>query len=365
MTETGDARPRRRLADIAGRLRGNASRARSNTKAINLALQGGGAHGAFTWGVLDALLDDGRVSIDAISGTSAGAMNAVVLADGLERGGNDAARERLAQFWAGVSRHGITASAVDEIVRNMFGFWQPPGFSTYGFFQQFTGLMSPYRMNPLNINPLRKLLESLVDFDRVMHCKSVRLFISATDVRTGKIRVFSGDEVDAATVMASAALPFLFQAVEIGDNAYWDGGYTGNPALWPFFQQSAADDILLVQVNPTTREDVPKTAQQIVERVSEITFNNSLLAELRAIDFVNRMVAEHRLDPRRYRSNRLHRIEATEALGDYGASTKFDTSWTFFRELHDAGSAAGKAWLADHYDAIGKHGTLDLRAAFT
>ncbi|MCP4382491.1 MAG: patatin-like phospholipase family protein [Hyphomicrobiales bacterium] len=335
------------------------------TKTINLALQGGGAHGAFTWGVLDGLLDDGRISVDAISGTSAGAMNAVVLADGLERGGSEAAREQLTHFWAGVSRHGIAASSVDDVIRNMFGFWQPPGFSTYSFFQQFTGLMSPYRMNPLNINPLRKLLESLVDFDRVKHCKSVRLFISATDVRTGRIRVFSGGDVDAAAVMASAALPFLFQAVEIGDNAYWDGGYTGNPALWPFFEQSASDDILLVQVNPTKRDAVPKTPQQIVERVSEITFNNSLVSELRAIDFVNRMISEHRLDPRRYRQNRLHRIEATEALSAFGASTKFDTSWSFFQELRDAGFKAATAWLAEHYDDVGARGTLDLRAAFT
>jgi NTE family protein len=225
-------------------------------------------------------------------------------------------------------------------------------------------MASPYRFNPLNINPLRDLLESLVDFERVRACRKVRVFISATNVRTGKIKVFTGKDVTADAIMASACLPNLFQAVEIDGEAYWDGGYMGNPALFPFFEDKESDDTLLVQVNPIRREDVPRTGDEIAERVSEITFNASLLRELRAIDFVNRLLAEHRLDPARYRPNRLHRIEATKALENHGAATKMDTSWRFFQELRDAGRDAAEAFLAGHYDDIGVRSSFDLRAEF-
>jgi NTE family protein len=333
-----------------------------NKKHINLALQGGGAHGAFTWGVLDALIEDGRLAFDAISGTSAGAMNAVVLADGLDRGGAEAARTQLENFWKGVSREGGVASDVDDVLSRLMGFWHMP--SPFAYLQQFSGLTSPYDLNPLNINPLKGMLEQLVDFKRVQACDSPRLFISATNVRNSKIKIFTGKEVTADAVMASACLPYLFQAVEIGGEAYWDGGYMGNPALFPFFDDTGSDDILLVQVNPIRREEVPKTASEIVERVSEVTFNSSLLREFRAIDFVNRLHEEHRLDPKKYRVNRLHRIDATKALRNYSAATKLDTSWHFFQELHHAGRKAAKDWLAAHFDDLGHRATLDLRAEF-
>ncbi len=333
-------------------------------KAINLALQGGGAHGAFTWGVLDRLIEDGRLTFAAISGTSAGAMNAVVLADGFDRGGTgEGARERLRKFWQGVSHDGPSVGGSD-IIDRLFGFWDVPSFSPLAYWQRWADLVSPYAGNPLNINPLRNLLESLVDFDRVRHCRSPALFISATNVRTGKIRVFSGDEVTADAVMASACLPHLFQAVEIDGEAYWDGGYMGNPALFPFFDGSACEDTLLIQVNPIRRDTVPTTATGIMERVSEITFNASLLREFRAIDFVNRLHEEHRLDDTRYRHNRLHRIDATRALAGRTASSKLDTSWTFFEELHAAGREAADAWLAANFDAVGHRATLDLRDEF-
>ena len=350
------------LSAIAGKIR-SAVGGNGSGKPINLALQGGGAHGAFTWGVLDALLSDERLTIESISGTSAGAMNAVVLADGLEEGGPDGARAKLEAFWSSVSA-GSAATSAGQIMGKLFSFWQPPGFSTLGFFQQVSGLVSPYRMNPLNINPLKDNLESLVDFDRVGHCQATRLFVSATNVKTGKIKIFTGEEVTADAVMASACLPFLFQAVEVDGEHYWDGGYSGNPALWPFFQNSRSQDILLVQVNPIVRDEVPRTAQQIMERVSEITFNNSLLQEFRAIDFVNRLIDQGRLDLKRYKRNRLHRIDATAPLAAYGASSKLDTSRAFFETLRAHGREAGENWLAKNYDALGKRGTLDLRAEF-
>jgi NTE family protein len=333
-------------------------------KKLNLALQGGGAHGAFTWGVLDALIEDGRLDFEAISGTSAGAMNAVVLADGYARGGGEAARERLAAFWKGVSRDGAPARAADAAIDRLIGFWKVPGFDPLAMFREFAQSFSPSEINPLNINPLRDLVEKLVDFERVRASKDIRLFISATNVRDGKIKVFTDGEITADALMASACLPLLFRAVEIGGEAYWDGGYMGNPALFPFFDYTGSEDILLVQVNPVRRETLPETASDILERVNEITFNSSLLRELRAIDFVNRLVDESRLDPKRYRRNRLHRIDATKALKGYSSSTKLDTSWRFFQELHRAGRAAAKAWLAENFEAIGHRATLDLRGEF-
>jgi NTE family protein len=335
----------------------------NHPKPINLALQGGGAHGAFSWGVIDKLLEDGRLTFDAVSGTSAGALNAVVMIDGFERGGADGARERLQEFWMRVSRGGGKVEPGSEVLDQIIGFWRS-SLQQFSPFPRLAAVASPYRFNPLNINPLRALLESLVDFERVKHCKAARLFISATNVRTGKIKVFTGREVTADAVMASACLPNLFHAVEIDGEAYWDGGYMGNPALFPFFEDKGSDDILLVQINPIRREEVPRTGIAIAERVSEITFNASLLRELRAIDFVNRLLAEHRLDPSRYRPNRMHRIEASKALANHGAATKLDTSWRFFQELRDAGREAAEKFLRSHYADIGVRSTLDLRAEF-
>ena len=367
-TPTG---PEPKRTRIGQRLRAIADRVRKPTrpppphvKTINLALQGGGAHGAFTWGVLDALLEDERLDFEAISGTSAGALNAVVLADGLMRDGTEGARHRLGAFWRRVSQEGSGAGAAAELVQSMLGFWHMQSFSPFNFFEQFGNLVSPYRINPLNINPLRDLIGHLVDFEHVRANDGLKLFISATNVRTGKIKVFSGSEITADAVMASACLPYLFQTVEIGGEAYWDGGYTGNPALFPFFDETATADILIVQVNPVRREDVPKSAREITERASEITFNSSLLREFRAIDFVNRLIDQGLLDPKRYRRNRIHRIDATAALAHTTAASKLDTSWHFFEELHNAGRKAAQEWLAAHYDDLGVRDTLDLRAEF-
>ncbi|HEY5082576.1 MAG TPA: patatin-like phospholipase family protein [Bauldia sp.] len=257
MTERSQAKPAtgsraaQRLRAIADRVRARTNPTPRSFKTINLALQGGGAHGAFTWGVLDALLEDERLDFEAISGTSAGAMNAVVLADGLMRNGTEGARDRLAVFWRRVSQEGSSTGAAAQIVKSMLGFWHMQGFSPFGVVEQFANfLSSPYRTNPLNINPLRDLIDHLIDFDNVRANDGLKLFISATNVRTGKIKIFSGAEVTSDAVMASACLPYLFRAVEIGEEAYWDGGYTGNPALFPFFEETETADILVVQVNP-------------------------------------------------------------------------------------------------------------------
>jgi NTE family protein len=332
-------------------------------KTVNLGLQGGGAHGAFTWGVLDRFIEDGRLDFEAISGTSAGAMNAVVLADGLMRGGAEGARERLEAFWRGVSREGLAGRA-SGILEPILSFWQVPSFPRFPAFPGVAHIASPYALNPLDINPLRDLLDELVDFDRVRANKGLQLFVSATNVRDGKIKIFTGEAVTVESVMASACLPHLFRAVEIDGEAYWDGGYSGNPALFPFFTETMCDDILLVQINPVRRETVPTSGRAIMERLNEITFNASLLREFRAIDFVNRLLDEGRLDSERYRRNRLHRIDATEALARHTASTRMDTSWSFFVELRNAGREAAEAWLDQHYGDVGTRSTVDLRHEF-
>lgn len=363
MTDTSDSRPGGGLAAVARRVRDALRPKGADFKTVNLALQGGGAHGAFTWGVLDRFIEDSRLDFEAISGTSAGAMNAVVLADGLMRGGADGARDRLEAFWRGISREGLAGRA-HAILEPILSFWQVPSFPRFPAFPGLAHFASPYALNPLDINPLRDLLEELVDFDRVRANRGLQLFISATNVRNGKIRIFSGEAITAEAVMASACLPHLFRAVEIDGEAYWDGGYSGNPALFPFFTETVCEDILLVQINPVTRESVPTGGREIMERLNEITFNASLLREFRAIDFVNRMLDEGRLDADRYRRNRLHRIDATEALAHHTASTRMNTSWSFFVELRDAGREAAEAWLDRHYADIGVRSSVDLRYEF-
>ena len=351
-----------------------------NRKMINLALQGGGAHGAFTWGVLDRILEDGRFGFDGISGTSAGAMNAVVLADGWYQDGADGARDKLEHFWRGISRSGSfsVSAQQQEILDRFLSFWMWPLPSQNGapsfaklfpmapWANPFTSqLTSPYDVNPLNINPLRDVVERLVDFERVHRCDDFKLFIAATRVYSGKIRVFRRSDVTADAVLASACLPYAFQAVEINGEPYWDGGYTGNPAIWPFFTETQSEDIILIQINPIERRETPKTAQEILERVSEVTFNASLLREFRAIDFVNRLIDEGKLEGGAYRRNRLHRIDASEELAALGAGSKFNTSWAFFTRLRDIGREAATTFLDTHFDDVGVRATVDLRAAFS
>ena len=272
-----------------------AATAPSNRKKINLALQGGGAHGAFTWGVLDHLLEDGRLVIEGISGASAGAINAVMLADGLARGGPDEARKRLADFWRGASADGNLPRVQRAVIDRLFSFLPFEGSPVQAWLDVLSQFVSPYDFNPLNINPLKDLIEKFVDFGALQRCKEPQLFISATNVQTGRLRVFAGAKVTADAVMASACLPTLFRAVEIDGVPYWDGGYMGNPAIFPFFRATETEDVLVVQINPRVRHVPPKSSTEIMNRLNEITFNSSLLAEFRAIDFVRRLIDQNRL----------------------------------------------------------------------
>ncbi len=334
-------------------------------KPINLALQGGGAHGAFTWGVLDRILEDGRIEIEGISGTSAGAMNAAVLASGLAHGGNEGAREALTGYWRDVSRAGRASPLQRTLLDRLMGQWSLNANPAYIAFDMASRFLSPYDFNPLNINPLMDLIAEHVDFDAVQSCAHVHVFVSATNVHTGKVRIFAKNQLTPAAIMASACLPFMFQAVEIDGVPYWDGGYMGNPAMFPFFNAVKTDDILLVQINPIIRRETPRTARDIQDRLNEITFNASLLAQLRAVEFVTRLLSQGNLkhksdDVAGYRDVRLHRIDGAEKLVELDASTKMNSEWEFLQYLRDIGREAADRFLETHFDSIGVRSTLDV-----
>jgi NTE family protein len=334
----------------------------ATTKRIDLALQGGGAHGAFTWGVLDRLLEDGRLEIEAISGTSAGAMNAVVAADGMMNGGTDGARQALWHFWKSMSAAAQFSPFKRTIYDVLIGNWNLSNSPGYLFMDLVSRVASPYELNPLSLNPLKDFLMDNVNFERVRGCDKMKLFIAATCVQTGKVRIFERSELTADMVMASACLPSLYPAVTIDGQDYWDGGFAGNPPLYPFAYRCTAADVLLVQINPVSRQETPKKAGEILNRVNEITFNANLLHELRAIDFVDRMLDEGSLDPNRYKKIYIHAIQAGDSFKHLNASSKLNAEWDFLIHLHDIGQLAAQAWLEQHFDDLGHRSTLDLYA---
>ena len=346
---------------------------------LNLALQGGGSHGAFTWGVLDALLEDGRVALEGISGTSAGAMNAVALAHGFAQANvksqgkskqtaNDAARASLADFWNGVVNMGALGEAqrapFDMLMGSLGGDASPMGqmmaSMTNMWSAAMTQSMSPYQNNPLDINPLKDFLEKKIDFEAIAALKKLKLFVVATGVSTGKAEVFSGKRLTAKAVMASACLPTLFKAVEIEGEHYWDGGYSGNPAIHPLIYNCTSRDIMLVQINPIKRDKLPTTAAEIMDRMNEITFNAGLLSEMRAIDFVKRLIAQGKLNPQQYKDVLMHRIDGGEVLEQYNATSKASTSSLMIHALRDLGREATHKWLKQHVAQIGKQATLNI-----
>jgi NTE family protein len=335
-----------------------------HAKTIDLALQGGGSHGALTWGVLDRILEDERLEISGISGTSAGAMNAVVLAQGFHQGGRDGARQALAAFWRAVSDAArfspVQRSWWNRITGN-FNLDSSPG---YLFFDNLTRLFSPYELNPLDINPLRDLVAETIDFDRVNACATPKIFVTATNVRTGQARIFTQPHLSVETIMASACLPSLYQAVEIDGEAYWDGGYIGNPALYPLVDQTACRDIVIVQINPMTRHDLPRTGPEILNRVNEISFNSSLIKELRSIHLLHKLIEAEGIETERYRDMRVHMIHADEELQELDSSSKLNAEWTFLTRLHERGRAWAQRWLEANHDGIGVRSTFDLDALF-
>ncbi len=341
--------------------------AKPRTRRINLALQGGGAHGAFTWGVLDALLEDGRIEFEGLSGTSAGAMNAAVLADGLLRGGVEGARAALDSFWSDVAASGLlfnpTRSAL-PLPPALESFSKGLGFAA---FETWTRLLSPYQFNPFDFNPLREVLRRRIDFDALRAPGCLKLFVGATGVRSGRVKVFGNAEMSVDALLASTCLPQLFQAVEIDGEPYWDGGYMGNPVLFPLFYETASPDILIVHVNPIVREQTPRSPMEIANRVNEISFNASLMREMRAVAFVAKLKDEGWLKPEfeeRLKRIHLHAIRADALMARLDISTKLSPDRRFLMGLRDAGREVARQWLETNFDALGVRDSVDVRGEY-
>lgn len=349
------------------------ARKNQQQKTINLALQGGGSHGAFAWGVLDKLLEDGRIDIEGLCATSAGTMNACAYAYGKYVGGPEKAREVLHDFWYGVHKAGQKYSPVKRMPwENMLlpsgeRNWNMNGSFSYFMFDMFTRIFSPYQFNPFDFNPLKDVLENTIDFQQLKKCDCTKLFISATHVGTGKVRVFNAHEMDIDVALASACLPYLFKAVEIEGEAFWDGGYMGNPALYPLFYDTDTRDVLIVHINPLERHETPKTAPEIMNRVNEISFNSSLIKEMRAIAFVKKLL-EYDMLKDEYRDDfkdvLVHSIRADEAMRNLSVASKFDSSWDFLTHLRDLGRENAEEWLDQNFDKIGQEDTVDLHGEF-
>lgn len=336
----------------------------NGTKTINLALQGGGSHGALTWGVLDRLLEDERLLIAEISGTSAGAMNAVVLADGYERGGPAGARAALAAFWRAVSAKALFSPMQRSPLDRMMGRYSLDHSPAYLFAESLSRVFSPYQLNPMGINPLQDVLDAQVDFDNVNRCKAISVHVTATHVKTGRARIFSRGGLTLETVMASACLPQMFPAVEIDGEAYWDGGFSANPALMPLIASTASNDIVIVQINPIMRHDTPTAARDIINRVNEISFNTALIKELRAIDMMQRFVAAKGIDLGAQGQTYMHLIHADTEVQDLAASSKMNAEWAYLQKLFERGRSWADAWLDAHFDQLGNGSSFDLESFF-
>ena len=325
---------------------------------VNLALQGGGAHGAFTWGVLDRLLEDNTLESAGTPGTWAGPLNGAALKAGMIGGGRGAARKRLDRLWAHVSEIGdFRMLPWMQAFLPMLRFWQTAADSFLRYSPQGIAaqLYSPYAWGDQWQNPLEPVVRDL-DFSQVCAQAEPRLFVSATNVRTGKIKVFDGEAITPEALMASACLPTVFQAVTIGDDAYWDGGYAGNPALFPLYEPSLPEDIIVVSINPIRREALPDTPLEIQNRINEISFNASLLGELRAINFVRRLIAEGRMEPGTMKAVRVHMISDDALMNDLGANSKLSPTPLLLEKLKAAGRAAADAFLTRDGQRIGTSG---------
>jgi len=324
----------------------------------DLALQGGGAHGAFTWGVLDRLLEEPWLGIEGISGTSAGAMNAAVLIDGYATGGAEAARKALETFWREVSRAAMLSPFRRTPLDMLLGRWTldfSPGFVAMDLMSR---LFSPYELNPAGINPLSEILAKCIDFDRVARAP-IKLFVTATNVHTGRGRVFRNSEISPDVLLASACLPIMFQAIEIDGEPYWDGGYSGNPTMTPLVRECVSRDTILIAINPVERPGTPRTARDILNRLNEVSFNAVLLKELRMIALLRQVADPGHSEGALWADMRIHLIES-DALVKLGYSSKLNAEWEFFCMLRDEGRAAAQAFLTEHGQDLGHRSTCDL-----
>jgi NTE family protein len=325
---------------------------------VDFALQGGGSHGAFTWGVLDRLLEEPWIKVEAISGTSAGAMNAAVLVDGWSRGGADGARTALEAYWRRVSRAAAFSPLQRSLLERLTGRWtldSSPGYLAMDFISR---VFSPYDVNPMGFNPLRQVLTESIDFERLV-ASPIKLFITATNVHTGRGRIFRNSQITPEVLLASACLPTMFRAVEIEGEPYWDGGFAGNPTITPLVRESDAQDTILIQINPRERLHTPKTVGDILDRLNEISFNSPLMKELRMIALLRQAADPGQGEGARWANMRTHRV-MSDKLAEFGASSKLNAEWEFLAMLKEEGRKSADDFLTSHGEDIGRKSTTDL-----
>ncbi len=339
-------------------------RTKADRKPVNLAMQGGGSHGAFAWGVLDRILEDERITVEGIVGTSAGAMNAAVTAYGLALEGNEGARRALGRFWNIVAEKGACSVMQPSWIDRLMS----PGSLDYSpgwiMMDNLSRMLSPYQLNPVNFHPLRDILNDQIDFDMLRQTDKVKLFVCACNVMTNRLRVFEQNEICVDAVLASACLPSMFQAVEIDGEHYWDGGYMGNPPIFPLIYNCASTDVVLIMINPIQIEQLPQSARAILDRVQTLSFNSSLMREMRAISFVNRLVDSGFDDGGRLKKLRIHCVEAEDEMRHLGVSSKYNTECEFLHWLFELGRARGDAFLQEHFDKIGKESSTSIEKRF-
>lgn len=333
-------------------------------KTIDIALQGGGSHGAFTWGVLERLLEVPNLIIEGVCGTSAGAMNATMLAYGMHIGGKRGAIEMLEKFWRKASDAQSKSFLKPSWLDRLYGGGRTDYSPSFAFLDFYTNYLSPYNFNPLDINPLKDLLLELVDFEALRKTEVIKLFVCATNVRTARAKVFTKNEISADAVMASACLPHLFKAVEIDGEAYWDGGFMGNPPIFPLIDDTETEDILLIQINPINIPNIPKSAGEIRDRINTISFNASLMHEMRRIKFVQRLLELGLNTEGKLRDLHIHCIYPESEMNNLGAASKLNAEWSFLQKLRQLGRKKAEEWLATSYDKLGEESTCDIRGLF-
>jgi NTE family protein len=334
------------------------------TRPVSLGLQGGGTYGAFTWGVLDRLLDEESLAFDSLSGSSSGAVNAVVLADGWARGGGRAgAKQALRRFWTTLGQLSSFSPLQPTLADRMAGRWTMERSPIYQLMEMAGAVIGPVMQLPVTLNPLRNLLQTLVNFERVRDCEELQLFIAATNVRTGTGRIFTRTELDPQKVIASACLPTVFAGVEIDGETYWDGSYVANPPLAPLLARPARD-LIVVQNNPIARANLPRSLADISNRSNEIAFNISFVREMSALKHLNAVPEEERGAGMAQAPTRLHLISGTDILSEYAMSSKFNSEMPFLTHLHDCGVKAAEAWLQEHGAGVGVRSTFDEMPVF-
>ncbi|GHT90571.1 alpha/beta hydrolase [Alphaproteobacteria bacterium] len=334
-------------------------------KRISIAMQGGGAHGAFTWGVLDRLLQEKDIFIEGVSGTSAGGMNAVATAQGIIQGGNEGGRQLLDKYWQVMSDAGRTSifkPGVKDILQNKYTMYNSPGFLMFDFMSK---IMSPYQMNPSGADPLKDVINQLFDFDLLKENNDlVKVFLAATHVYTGKIKIFGNKELCVDALLATACLPTIHAAVMVNGEYYWDGGFIANPAIYPLIYECHTADVMIIKLNPTHRNRLPTTAVEIGDRLNEITNNTSIVREMRSIHFITKLIDQGLLERGRMKRLNVHLIEDEAVFQDLGWSSKLNTDMEFLQHLRNAGRIAADKWLTKNYDKIGKEGTADVAGEF-